>query len=111
MNTTQKHSIRWFVYDRDGMGGIERIPHTARMAGKWLGWDVECSCGWGTKQSGRAGMVKARVEEERVWHLWEHGINAGFLRPLGGRRAAEAWQTVSGDTTPLAPVTVAPQSG
>jgi len=79
-----KPRIRWYVwvrtYDGHRPTGSERIPHEATMRGSWLGWDVECSCGWG---SHTGGAIKARVEEARADHLYfEHGIPTGIFRGL-----------------------------
>lgn len=56
-----KHTIRWYVWS-----GGEKLLHTSRMRGSWPGWDVECSCGWG---SHTGGAIKTRVEEARLEHL------------------------------------------
>ncbi len=59
----EAHRARWFVWS-----GGERIPHTASMRGHWPGYDVECSCGWG---SHTGGAIKARVEEA----LFDHRLD------------------------------------
>jgi hypothetical protein len=68
--------ITWYVW-----AGGQRSRHEATMRGSW-GWDVECSCGWG---SHTGGAIKARVEEARADHMYfEHGIATGIWARIYG---------------------------
>lgn len=51
--------IRWYVWAE----GV-RLPRTAQMRGFW-GYDVECSCGWGTRSG---GATRRYIENEVMVH-------------------------------------------
>jgi hypothetical protein len=54
------HRGTWYVY-----AGTEKIRYQATMRGQW-GYDVECSCGRFSTNTG--GAVRRYVEDE----LWDH---------------------------------------
>jgi hypothetical protein len=61
--TTEKVTIKWFVY----VNGGPKISKESWMTGKFYGYDAECSCGWGTHWGG--GIYTGI--QEAVWrHKW-----------------------------------------
>jgi len=62
--TNEAVTIKWFAWSNG-----ERFPMTSQMRG--VGYDAQCSCGWGT-QTG--GAIMRCVKEAIQNHKWiEHG--------------------------------------
>lgn len=62
--TTAKHTIKYWVYAHDGLGGVEKMRHSNTMRGNW-GWDATCSCGWETRSG---GALQSYIKREVWWH-------------------------------------------
>ena len=59
--TMREHRATWWVW-----AGNEKIRHTAQMRGTW-GYDVTCSCGWGSNFGGGLRRAVAdRLDDHRL---------------------------------------------
>lgn len=78
----REHKPRWFVYAGGYGQPLVKIPHQASMRGHWPGYDVECSCGWGSKTG---GAIKPRVVDA----LFDHRYSAQVDKELRAEAHAQ----------------------
>lgn len=71
--TLAAHRATWYVYAGGYGEPTTRLRHTSTMRGSWAGWDVECSCGSGSRTG---GAIKARVAEWLFDHRYEAQTDA-----------------------------------
>ena len=72
--TMREHRATWWVYPEPG-NTVTRIRHNAQMRGTW-GYDVTCSCGWGSNFGG--GLRRAVAER-----LDDHRLAAQYDKETG----------------------------